>query len=511
MRNRYIAVSVLLVFGLALLPAAQAVSLSSWDVEVSINSDGSADWTVTLAHKEPASRIDYWVLGGVSSVRGTVDGDDVGCAVTSPELGSSIMCPVAIAANQTAVLTFSTPSMTRRIGTYYTFRYNFALTEITSHFSLKISIPKGASLVPADKLVGTGLAPFEPGFGREGTDGQRIYVVWDLQNPKLGEGVPAAVIFEQFTLEEIPMWAVALILAIAAIAGFVVWTIYKKRKGPESVLDILTDAERRVMELLLERGAMDQRDVVRSTAFSKAKVSRVVHSLATRGLIQTVLKGRTREIRLLPRQGKALFGGLRSKLALGQLSREQAVEMVKDLVVPWKTQLDRSYKELEDAIGSKSFEAEKWKPITVHSDVQPILSDAIQLSPKLEALIANHNNISKQLNDELKALLKIIWKRVGTRYYGLAAKQPSAGAHRALAENVLHNAQLDDRAVSEWPLCGSDLIKIRGERAVSERLQAAVRTAKELAAANVALQKALGDLHEQLRKYHRLPLKLARK
>ena len=52
------------------------------------------------------------------------------------------------------------------------------------------------------------------------------------------------------------------------------------------------------MEMVLQAKQIDQRDVVRETDFSKAKVSRIIKDLEERGLVSKISKGRKNIIKL---------------------------------------------------------------------------------------------------------------------------------------------------------------------------------------------------------------------
>ncbi|MBI4896125.1 MAG: hypothetical protein HY832_01095 [Candidatus Aenigmarchaeota archaeon] len=58
-------------------------------------------------------------------------------------------------------------------------------------------------------------------------------------------------------------------------------------------MPILTEHERKVLEIVIRDKKVDQRKVVKETDFSKAKVSRIVQDLLLRGVLEKVRKGRT--------------------------------------------------------------------------------------------------------------------------------------------------------------------------------------------------------------------------
>ncbi len=70
------------------------------------------------------------------------------------------------------------------------------------------------------------------------------------------------------------------------------------------VLRLLDGDERRLMRVIVEsRGDVLQRDLVTATAFSDAKVSRLLDRLEERGLVVRERQGMTNRVRLTLRQG----------------------------------------------------------------------------------------------------------------------------------------------------------------------------------------------------------------
>ena len=62
-------------------------------------------------------------------------------------------------------------------------------------------------------------------------------------------------------------------------------------------MKILKNDERKVIDIIKERGGMcKQRVIVRETDFSKAKVSRLVKDLEERGLLRTEKAGRSKKV-----------------------------------------------------------------------------------------------------------------------------------------------------------------------------------------------------------------------
>lgn len=278
---------------LVLIPTVHA-SLSEWNVDISVNDDGSNDWNVTLTYNETVTQSDYFVLSQISDLQVYADNVPITCQV-SEEIGSSIVCR-NIAAN-VVEYKFHTKKFVENLQKLLIFRYPFAMTELVDKFHVNLALPQGTAIVEESKLGTTGLRPFEPDYGREGSDGRRIFISWTVDKPHLGETINIYAIYENIGFD--PFTTFAIILALIVIAFIsILYYITKKRKI-QDILPVLNDSERRVMEILLrEKGEVDQRVIVKDTDFSKAKVSRIINELMARGLLEKLSKGRKNLIKL---------------------------------------------------------------------------------------------------------------------------------------------------------------------------------------------------------------------
>ena len=179
------------------------------------------------------------------------------------------------------------------IGDLRIFRYRIPVIQSTGNFSLAVKLPLGSFLIDPKKLS-EGYKPFEPDYGKEGSDGRRIFVRWDLESPKVGETVDASVIYEEI-LETSPVLMISIIVLIIII--FIIIFFFFRKRFLRDILPVLAPGERRVMEILLrEKKAVDQRQIVKETDYSKAKISRIIQDLSQRGLVEKKRKGRTNTI-----------------------------------------------------------------------------------------------------------------------------------------------------------------------------------------------------------------------
>lgn len=156
-----------------------------------------------------------------------------------------------------------------------------------------VKLPEGA-LLPQN---GT---KFFPLYGKIGTDGRRIFVVWERKDIEKGE-IQGMKIFYEFPEKkektEFPWFFVIIGFVIVAftIIFSVRYLISKRRKEiKEMILPVLKDDEKKVMEIVFNYPkGVNQKKIVQESNYSKAKISKVLKSLSERGLVKLERRGRT--------------------------------------------------------------------------------------------------------------------------------------------------------------------------------------------------------------------------
>ncbi len=265
-----------------------AASLNSWDTEVIIDSDKSTEWLVDFHYSGAVDRSDFFVLSKVTGVEVKADGKFIDCQTSSKDIGTSIVCS-GISAKDVSYR-FRALGLVGDLEGLNKFEYRFSVLQLVDNFTVTVKLPSGTGLVERSRLEGTGFEPFEPVWGKPDSDGRSIFVSWKQSSPLLGSGIDIKVIYENvFESQLLPLGIIGAITLV-----FFAVLVFLRRKPMQDILPILTDGERKVVEMLLrEKKPVDQRAIVRETDFSKPKVSRIIGDLETRGLVVRSRRGRT--------------------------------------------------------------------------------------------------------------------------------------------------------------------------------------------------------------------------
>jgi hypothetical protein len=283
------------VFFIALIQFSHAATLNNWNIDISINDDKTAEWVVTLLYDGNVTKSDYFVASKITGTEVSADGTYIDCSTTQKEFGTSVVCS-SIRASR-IVYKFRTLGLVTDLQNLEQFGYRFPVTQLVDSFKVVVKLPLGSGLVEKSRLEGTAYKRYEPDWGQEGSEeGRRISVTWQLDKPVLGAEVDVSLIYE-------PVIGINQLISLAIIFGlvgiFLLFIFSARRRPISNILPILTEGERKVMEILLrEKKDVDQRRIVKEVDFSKSKVSRIIQDLVKRGLIETTRKGRTNLVRL---------------------------------------------------------------------------------------------------------------------------------------------------------------------------------------------------------------------
>jgi uncharacterized membrane protein len=146
------------------------------------------------------------------------------------------------------------------------------------------------------------LLPISPSGAEKKIEGKRIITSWSFANKNPGDVIPIRIYYEslfpQPLIERFDYrWIIVPIFIL--VIGLII--IYKKLpKKTELVLSVLNESERMIVDIIRKEGKerVDQRKIVSSSGFSKAKVSRIIQGLQGRGVVDVERMGRKNRVSL---------------------------------------------------------------------------------------------------------------------------------------------------------------------------------------------------------------------
>ena len=160
----------------------------------------------------------------------------------------------------------------------------------TDTLRVRMVLPEGKILPESQEIL-----PYYPENAQIGGTGRRVIVEWNLNKPELGNRINFTINYESTLSKSL---AVIITVVVLLILIVVVFFYYRSRQTKaETVISILKEDEKKVIDVIRAHGgSCKQKDIVKETDFSKAKVSRIVTLLEERGLLRKDRKGRTNKV-----------------------------------------------------------------------------------------------------------------------------------------------------------------------------------------------------------------------
>jgi uncharacterized membrane protein len=161
--------------------------------------------------------------------------------------------------------------------------FNFA------RMQLKLTLPEGSDIKD--------YSPSDPSIVSVARRGTITDILWTRQNVLPTDTLDARATYSPSN-EDVNLsifYGVIVVLAVLAGGAFV----YRRRLSPEMMMPMMKSDEKLVMESLLKHGGnVHQKILVRDSDYSKAKVSKVLKSLADRGVVRLERVGRSNMVHL---------------------------------------------------------------------------------------------------------------------------------------------------------------------------------------------------------------------
>lgn len=298
-----------------------ASQIADHTILLDIDDGNAAHFDVRVTFVElTTERINYLVFARIDNARGSDVLGELECVVEKQTYGAQISCAPnsKMRENYTVEMSFDSYDLVRRSGDAELFSYSYSVKDPTNDFHIRILLPEGASLLSAEDFD-----PFFPEGAVIGTEmGRRVSLEWDVLKPDLGRTYTFDSYFEFVgklpdVVEPVDdtgdgdgqdsglLFAAGVVIVVVMVLYYFRRRVEKSGSGVKRVFSVLKGDERRVIDVILLKGdKCKQRDIVRATDFSKAKVSRIMTELEARGILSRERIGRTNRVVLSENMGK---------------------------------------------------------------------------------------------------------------------------------------------------------------------------------------------------------------
>lgn len=297
------------VFMILLAQSALASPLQHYEVETEIMQDASTAHRINLVFVNMTSpSFTFFIQQPAYEIAATTQAGQISCTYTKKAIGTEVSCDLSKLTQERYSLIFTYKSFenVKKADGFFMFQESqkTPLDAQTMFFAVKL--PEGSALVKSKNDTFPPLLPYTPSFGSVGTDGRRFIIAWQKQNLKAGDGLDISIAYETISADYSGLISIfagsilgLIIIIILMAIGF--WFVWKHFRTIRFVLPVLRGDEKIIMDVLLKyqkqgQKSVNQKVVVKESNYSKAKVSKVLKSLAERGLVKLERLGRTNKV-----------------------------------------------------------------------------------------------------------------------------------------------------------------------------------------------------------------------
>lgn len=276
----------LLALSLTSEPSLAQVRLEYYGIDDTISEDFTVNHQITLQFSEPIDNLDYQLDFPVYNLS-TESRFKSDCDLLTRNGRSTISCSFSGMTGTDRLLTlkFTTKDSISGDEAKKTFKSNYGVGLSVDRIFTIIRLPEKSIL--ASQNPNESISPENAGVL---TDGRRIMVFWNINNLTAGGSLPFSV---DYTFSNpaagIPDNILAIVLIGAVVVAVIGFSVYMRQGGQErqEVTNILNEDEKAIVGILARNGGKTlQKNLVRESDFSKAKVSRLVKNLKERSVIE---------------------------------------------------------------------------------------------------------------------------------------------------------------------------------------------------------------------------------
>ncbi len=245
--------------------------------------------------------ISYFVLDDVRNLRAYDKNGEIKCTLNKESIGTEISCYKRSEkqSNASIILMYYTNTITPKQD-YLIFRYAIPVIYPTKKIEVEAYLPEGAVVVNSENFETITPKPTKIGSDEKG---RRFKIEWILNEPQLGKTYTFNIYYElraqPLMSEKSRIFYIISSLIVVSLILLVAIYYFLKKQKEEKVINILIEDEKKVLDAIKELGeGCKQKDVVKYTGFSKAKVSRIVEELKKRNIIEVEKVGKHNKLYL---------------------------------------------------------------------------------------------------------------------------------------------------------------------------------------------------------------------
>jgi len=286
MKQSFLTVSLAILLAVSLSETVLAQEIDYYGIDASIGEDLSVRNKIVFKFIELTNHFNYELNFPIYNLRSSSDFEFADCLLNNKPDSATVSCDFIgmTRTMNTLTLEFDTRNQIKRIDENYQLVIDYSINNPVQASFIIIKLPE-FGILAADNHS------FFPTEGKTllTDDGRKIAVYWEndptdqnhlqfsitYNTPNVGGP------FYNFLLAALTFIIIIVMIAVAVY-------IKRDRRSVDVVKSVLNSDEKRIVDILSEHnGKAGQKILVRESDFSKAKISRIVNSLKSRGVVDT--------------------------------------------------------------------------------------------------------------------------------------------------------------------------------------------------------------------------------
>ncbi len=293
---------------LFLINISYANIIEKQEITIDVSERGYSYFETNTTYSEFTTEdIFFVVFGKVSNLEASDREGPLDCISTEYTYGTEIICNPNYknSTDYSFELNFLVTNLihkSRENQNFRVFSYDMGIREPIDNLYMKVILPEG--FVLREDLENS----FTPEDGNIKSTGRNVIIEWNIEKPELGKTLSFNIYYEKL-VESMKSGTFVIVMAIILIflvLAVILLILYLKRHD-EKVLSVLITDEKKIIEGINHYGdGCKQKDIVKYTNYSKAKVSRLIDALEKRGIVKRERQGKTVKLYILDKGLKGM-------------------------------------------------------------------------------------------------------------------------------------------------------------------------------------------------------------
>lgn len=260
-------------------------------VKIALQPSGAAREKIDIAFTalQDASQVEYSLLNKPDNLVVYEGSNELSYEITNNEF-YDIVINKEVRKGQTyrLRLEFDIKGLVSQLDEKYVFSFRYDPSDKLSNLNLDVNLPRGFVLSDLESAV-------SPSGYNVRTDGKDIQLSWNLRDVSTEQSF--IIIYERGIITN-SGWITGLITASIALIAIIGVILFYRKEKKDVVSGVLSSDEKKIVSMIESNVEITQKQVVKDTGFSKAKVSKIIRRLEEMGIVEKMPHMTTNKLKI---------------------------------------------------------------------------------------------------------------------------------------------------------------------------------------------------------------------